>query len=188
MHLALDSLRSADIYLIDQVLKDRIQKGNSILDIGCGSGRNLKLLEDLGCEIHGIDPSAQAIDSCRRQLKSFKQDNFYLGSLLNHPFDKEAFDVVICNALFHFANDQETFHTWAEKAWLALKPNGLFFARLSTVIGLPNAKPLGFHYLASEKDLNDCESRWQAKRLDPLKTTLVESTRTMTTWVLNKPH
>ena len=187
MLIHLEAFKSADIYLIDQILKDRLHKGQRILDLGCGSGRNLIILETLGCEIYGVDQSAQAIDSCRRQLQSFKEEHFYVGDLLQHPFQTEHFDVVICNALFHFAKDQEDFFNWTQSAWNALKPAGLFFARLSTTIGLPNAKPFGFNYLASEQDLLTCEKKWKAQRIDPLKTTLVETTRTMTTWVLGKP-
>jgi len=184
--MTIDDLRNTDIYLIDQLLKGRIQPYQKVLDIGCGSGRNLIPLEKMNCDLYGIDLSPQALQTCQMQLSSFKNDQFYCGNLMDHPFQKNYFDLVICNALFHFTDDQTSFMQWANKAWEALKPGGLFFARLSTKIGLPNAQVPGFKYLATEQDLIDCEKQWQARRLDPLKTTLVESARTMTTWVLTK--
>jgi len=40
-----------------------------ILDIGCGSGRDLEAFQALGCRIGGIDPSAAMIGNCRARLK-----------------------------------------------------------------------------------------------------------------------
>ena len=34
-------LGNIDIYLLDQILKDRFKKSFKILDAGCGEGRNL---------------------------------------------------------------------------------------------------------------------------------------------------
>ena len=36
-------------------------------------------------------------------------------------------------------------------------------------------------------DIVSCEQRWRASRIDPLKTTLVEDKRVMSTWTLRKP-
>ena len=32
---------NTDIYLLDQIMKERYKRGESILDAGCGEGRNL---------------------------------------------------------------------------------------------------------------------------------------------------
>jgi SAM-dependent methyltransferase len=37
-----DAISGTDIYILDQILKNRYQTGDSILDAGCGNGRNLK--------------------------------------------------------------------------------------------------------------------------------------------------
>jgi tellurite methyltransferase len=103
------------------------------------------------------------------------------------PFAAGSSAVVVVNAVLHFAPDQDAFHRWADACWRQLAPGGLFLARLSTRIGLPDARPPGFRYLADEDDLLACEARWRARRIDPLKTTLVERLRTMTTWALGGP-
>jgi len=37
-----ENIEGIDIYILDQILKDRYQVGSKILDAGCGGGRNLK--------------------------------------------------------------------------------------------------------------------------------------------------
>ena len=181
-----EALRHADIYVLDQLLKGRFQPGQKVLDFGCGSGRNLIALEQCGLEVFGVDLSPNAIHQCSLNLETYKADRFFEGNLLDHPYPDLTFDVVIANALFHFAPDRESFLLWVRHTWAALKPGGLYFVRLSTRIGLPDARPPGFSYLATEDDLLGLEEEWGATRIEPLKTTLVESLRTMTTWVLRK--
>ena len=45
-----------DIYLFDQLLRRRILPGTRVLDVGCGSGRNLIYLLQSGYDVFGIDP------------------------------------------------------------------------------------------------------------------------------------
>ena len=186
MTLEFTDLQYSDIYLVDQIFKGRIHANDRVLDIGCGSGRNLIPLEKIGCQLFGIDQNPNAISQCSKILSNFDPHNFFTGDLTHSPFQEQSFDLVICNALFHFAKNKTQFTNWSDFAWNSLKPGGMFFARLSTTIGLPDAKPPGFTFLASEKDIQECETRWGAHRMEPLKTTLVESDRTMTTWVLKK--
>jgi hypothetical protein len=44
-----------------------------------------------------------------------------------------------------------------------------------------------FAYRPTLADLVACEQRWGARRIDPLKTTLVEELRVMSTWTLRRP-
>jgi len=49
-------LGNVDIYVIDQLLKGAIHANQSILDAGCGSGRNFSYLAKHNFNITGIDP------------------------------------------------------------------------------------------------------------------------------------
>ncbi|MCL2608079.1 MAG: methyltransferase domain-containing protein [Methanomassiliicoccaceae archaeon] len=42
------------------------EKGNRILDVGCGNGKTSYALIELGCIVTGIDISEAAVDSCKR--------------------------------------------------------------------------------------------------------------------------
>ena len=44
-----------DIYLFDQLLRGRLVPGTRILDVGCGSGRNLVYLLRAGYQVFGVD-------------------------------------------------------------------------------------------------------------------------------------
>ncbi len=181
----------ADIYLLDQILRGHIRAGMAVLDVGCGSGRNLIALAARGCMTTGIDRDPLVIDEARSRLAAVQPTPTPTPTLLacdveTMPFAPGSFAVVLVNAVLHFAPDSAAFHRWADACWRQVAPGGMLLARLSTRICLPDARPPGFSYLASEDDLLACEGRWRATRADPLKTTQVERMRTMTTWVLRR--
>ena len=55
-----------DIYLFDQLLRGRIRPEMTVLDAGCGSGRNLVYLLRSGYEVMGVDEAPAAIDAVRQ--------------------------------------------------------------------------------------------------------------------------
>src|SRR4029079_5964860 len=60
-----------------------------ILDVGCGTGANLKILATHG-QAEGVDISQQAVDFCReRGLESVK-----LGAAEDLPYENDSFDLV----------------------------------------------------------------------------------------------
>lgn len=191
-----------DIYLFDQILKDRFNTGMTILDAGCGGGRNLIYFLKNNYKVFGVDQNAAAIEQVRllaeRLSPSLSKDNFQITGVENLPFPNESFDVVISSAFLHFATDERHFNKMLEEMWRVLKSDGLFFARLASNIGIENlVEPIGEggRYLlpdGSERFLVDEEfliSRTNQLRgiwLEPIKTTNVQNLRSMTTWVLRK--
>jgi hypothetical protein len=82
-------------------------------------------------------------------------------------------------------------------SWRVLKPGGLFFSRLGSAIGMESQvkQIAGRRYWSpdgSERYLVDAgllaaqAERIGGELLDPLKTTVVQDLRSMTTWVLRK--
>jgi hypothetical protein len=82
--------------------------------------------------------------------------------------------------------------------WRVLKPGGLFFCRLASSIGIADrVRDLGQgrfqlpdgseRYLVDEAALMNATAALGGDLLDPLKTTVVQNQRAMTTWVLRKP-
>lgn len=204
-HIPLTSLRAQfgdiDIYLFDQMLKGRIQKGMQLLDAGCGAGRNIAYLMRAGVQVYGADISAEAI-KITRELASelaptLPDRNFVVADLDALPFVNVKFDVVLCSAVLHFARSEEHFKKIVRELWRVLKPGGMLFARFSTTIGLEGKLqqlegrfyrmshgPVWF--LADEEMIMELERELGMVRLEPLKTVLVEQERTMTTWVVRK--
>jgi hypothetical protein len=105
--------------------------------------------------------------------------------------------VVISNTVLHFARDDAHFESMLYGAWRVLKPGGLFFCRLGSTIGMENQvkriegrrywSPDGSErYLVDEALLVSLTQRLGATLADPLKTTVVQNQRSMTTWVMRK--
>jgi SAM-dependent methyltransferase len=106
-------------------------------------------------------------------------------------------DVVICSAVLHFARDDAQFTGMLNECWRVLKPDGLLFSRLASSIGLDGrGQPLGGRryrlpdrserYLVDEPLLLALTRDLGGALADPLKTTVVQGQRCMTTWVVRK--
>ncbi len=190
-----------DIYLFDQLQRGRIMPGMRILDAGCGTGRNLFYLLQAGYEVFGADTNAGAIAEVRaltaRLAPALPADNFRAEPLAVLSFPKAFADVVICSAVLHFAKDDADFNGMLRGCWSALKPGGVFFCRLASSIGLEGrVEPLGGRryrlpdrserYLVDEPLLMELTRELGGALLDPLKTTVVQGLRCMTTWVVRK--
>ncbi len=190
-----------DIYLFDQLLKGRISPGMRILDAGCGSGRNLVYLLREGYEVYAVDPDPQAVESVRALAKrlapALPESNFRVEAVEQMSFDDACADVVISNTVLHFARDDAHFESMLHGSWRVLKPGGLFFCRLGSSIGMESQvkqiqgrrywSPDGSErYLMDEALLGSTTKRLGAELADPLKTTIVQNQRSMTTWVLRK--
>jgi tellurite methyltransferase len=184
-----------DIYLFDQLLKGRIAPGMRILDAGCGSGRNLVYLLNEGYEVFGVDQDSRAANF-------LPAGNFRNENIEDMSFPDAFADVVISSAVLHFARDDHHFRAMLLGTWRVLKPGGMLFCRLASSIGIENQitkiagrrflLPDGSErYLVDEKLLCDLTSELGGQMLDPLKTTVVQNQRSMSTWVVQKviqPH
>lgn len=190
-----------DIYLFDQLLRGRIEPGLRIFDAGCGGGRNLVYFLREGYDVRGIDPNPEAIATVRALASQFipdqADDRFAVASLEAHGVPPASADVVIVSAVLHFARDDAHFDAMVEGAWRILAPGGLFFSRLASSIGIEGAvRPLGRgrfrlpdgsdRYLVDEPRLMALTRQLDADLVDPLKTTVVQGQRAMTTWVLRR--
>jgi tellurite methyltransferase len=190
-----------DIYLFDQILKNRFTPEMKILDAGCGSGRNLVYFLRENFQVFGVDSNADAIDYVRYLAKSLAPDisaeNFQISAIEKMPFADATFDWVLSNAVLHFADDEHQFNEMLQEMWRVLKPSGVLFARLASTIGIENKveKIAERRYLlpdGSERFLVDEEMLISATEnlggmfIEPIKTTNVQNLRCMTTWIIQK--
>ncbi len=191
-----------DIYLFDQLLRGRIAEGMRILDAGCGSGRNLVYLMRAGFDVSGVDESRDSIDAIRRLARELaprlSPDRFRVESVESMSFDDTSADIVISSAVLHFARDQAQFDAMLRDMWRVLAPRGMLFCRLASSIGQEGrVQSLGGRryrlqdgserFLVDEQFLMRMTEALGAELLDPLKTSVVQNLRSMTTWVVRKP-
>jgi len=196
-----------DIYVFDQLLRGNIAPGMRILDAGCGGGRNLVYLLREGYDVFGLDANSEAILSLRQMAKhlapALPATNFLAGPIEAMPFPDSFADVVICNSVLHFAATDAHFDAMVGELWRVLRPGGLLFCRLASTIGSgpdlvfePIAVPGSTRhfllpdgaewYLVDEAMLLGLTQSLGGEMVDPLKTTVVQAHRCMTTWVLRK--
>lgn len=196
-----EQLGDIDIYLFDQLLRSRITPGMRILDAGCGSGRNLVYLLREGYEVFGVDSDLHAIANVRRLAESLAPhlpaENFRLESIEGMSFPSSFADVVLSSAVLHFARSDDQFQAMVSATWRTLRPGGLLFCRLASSIGMEREiQPVSGRrcllpdgserYLVDEKLLMTLTRELGGQLLDPLKTTVVQHQRSMTTWVTRK--
>lgn len=196
-----DSFGNIDIYLFDQLLKGRFDDCKDIIDVGCGSGRNIVYFLKNGYNIYGIDRDANAIDTVKQLSKQLAPDNpienFRVAAVEDMPFAAASFDLAICSAVLHFANDAAHFDAMLRAIWNVLKPGGYFFARLASDIGIEElVQPIGngkyllpdgsVRFLVNEATLMQYTKELNGQLFEPIKTTNVSNLRCMTTWCIRK--
>jgi SAM-dependent methyltransferase len=188
-----------DIYVFDQVLRGNITPGMRVLDAGCGYGRNLVHLLREGCDVFAIDADRQGVAHVKalatQLAPTLPASNFHVGRIEKMDFPDAFADVVLCNSVLHFAKDDAHFLAMIDELWRVLRPGGMLFCRLGSRIGKDFERLRGniFRindgaewYLVDEGMLMNLTDRMNAVMVDPLKTTIVQDYRCMTTWVLRK--
>jgi SAM-dependent methyltransferase len=188
-----------DIYVFDQILRGNIAAGMKVLDAGCGYGRNLVHLLREGAEVYALDANAEGVEHVRRLAAELAPglpaENFQVGAIEAMPFADGMADVVICSSVLHFARDEQHFLAMVEELWRVLRPGGLLFTRLGSRIGMEfprvraNVYQIGDGsewFLVDEAALMNMTEQMNAVMVDPLKTTIVQEYRCMTTWVVRK--
>ncbi len=75
------------------------EAGNHVLEVGCGTGTNLKLYQQAGCHVYGIDLSPSMIEVSRNKLGG--QADLRLGSAAEMPFPNDFFDLSIAMLTLH---------------------------------------------------------------------------------------
>jgi tellurite methyltransferase len=190
-----------DIYLFDQILRGRIAPGLRIFDAGCGSGRNLVFFLREGYEVFGVDADPRAIEGIHRLVASLApslpKENFRAEAIEATSFPSGFADVVLSSAVLHFARDDDQFLAMLRGTWRSLKPGGLLFCRLASSIGMEQRmRPIAGRrfllpdgserYLVDEALLGKLTEELDGQLVDPLKTTVVQNQRCMTTWIVKR--
>lgn len=192
-----------DIYLFDQLLRGRIPAGRTVLDAGCGTGRNLVYFLRNGYRVLAADADPAAVTAVRGLAAELAPDTgaasdaFRVEPVEAMSFPDAVADVVISSAVLHFARDEAHFWAMLRGTWRVLRPGGLLFCRVASLEGQEAAaRPLGGgryalsdgteRFLTTEALLRDATVALGAELLDPLRTTVVHGQRSMTTWVLRR--
>ncbi|MFN0136885.1 MAG: class I SAM-dependent methyltransferase [Phycisphaerae bacterium] len=101
-------------YLVFQVAKykflglDEVIRDGRILDVGCGTGRNIMIAKHVGArEYVGLDYSAASIEIAKRVAAEdgMASASFVEGDLFKMPFPDNSFDAACCWGVLHHTGD-----------------------------------------------------------------------------------
>jgi len=110
------------------------QKGEAILDIGCGEGELAALLAESGAKVTGADYVQEAVDAARHHAP---RAAFVKGDMRALPFSNESFDKTVALGVVGYIGEQELAAAFKEVRRI-LRPGGMFVFRTSpplSVIG-----------------------------------------------------
>jgi len=98
-----------------------VQRGERVLDLGCGDGQLTAKIAAAGAQVVGLDASAEMLAGARARGLDVQ-----LGNAEALPFDRE-FDAVFSNAALHWVRDQDAMLAGVHRA---LKPGGRFVVEM----------------------------------------------------------
>ncbi len=97
---------------------------NSILEIGCGTGKNTALLAQIGQHVEAVDFSAGMIEKAREKL-SLANVTFAVADITQRwPGEDQSFDLVVCNLVLEHISDLSFIFV---QAFRVLRDGGRFF-------------------------------------------------------------
>jgi trans-aconitate methyltransferase len=97
--------------------------GESILDLGCGTGHLTAQIAESGAQVTGVDRSAEMVAAARLAYPNLK---FEIADAKNLAY-RDEFDAVFSNATLHWIHEPELV---LRGVWKALRPGGRFVAEL----------------------------------------------------------
>jgi demethylmenaquinone methyltransferase/2-methoxy-6-polyprenyl-1,4-benzoquinol methylase len=75
------------------------REGMKVLEVGCGTGTNLSLYENAGCDVFGIDLSPAMLEVARRKLG--ERADLRLADAAELPYADDSFDLVTAFLTLH---------------------------------------------------------------------------------------
>ena len=112
--------------LDQKVTRDTLanQKFETILEIGCGTGKNTAFLVQIGRNVHALDFSQGMIEKAREKVQA-ENVRFSIADLTKQwPCEDGTYDLITCNLVLEHIQDLT--HIFSEAA-RTLRPRGKFF-------------------------------------------------------------
>lgn len=132
--------RLTNIFNSDEFVIKYVENGK-LLDIGCGNGRFLHGMKQLGWGTKGVEFNASAVSVCKKSNL-----DVHHGDLFSAKFDKDSFDVVNLSHVIEHVPDPKALFKEISRI---LKSDGLF------VVKTPNSKALGRAFFDTNWYAND---------------------------------
>lgn len=107
--------------------------GKTILDIGFGDGRDMKLFLDLGMKVHGVEIDEEVVEHTRSKFKNqIPASDLILGTNAKTGFAGKHFDFITAfSTLFYLQNAETTIENVLTHVRDLLHPDGMLFCTLA---------------------------------------------------------
>jgi len=121
-------------FIVEALPTFKSYKIKSILDLGCGVGRNGIYLAKENFEVIGVDISLTALKIANKRSKKEKLRNiaFVQATMTNLPLSDSSLDAVISVSVIHHAVKKDIIKA-IDEVYQVLKKNGFFLANLTSV-------------------------------------------------------
>ena len=108
-------------------LKSIIKNKKTILDVGCGTGIHMSLLENDIYIVDGLDISLSMLDIAKKRTIG----NLYNANLLNYKIDKKYDAIISMFAVFNYLNNYDEFEKGILNSKKHLNKNGILIIDLN---------------------------------------------------------
>ncbi len=98
--------------------------GRTVLDAGCGEGKNAIYLAQNGATVRAIDISELAIRNARELWPATGNVKWEVGDVRTIEFGRDMYDVVVAYGLFHCLRTNDEIRTLTEHLQNATRPGG----------------------------------------------------------------
>jgi SAM-dependent methyltransferase len=102
--------------------------GTTVLELGCGSGRDSAILSRAGLALTGIDRSAEALAEARARVPN---GTFYEGDIRDGFPDNARFGAIVASLVLHYFTWDET-QQLAERLFRCLRRGGVLLVRVNS--------------------------------------------------------
>jgi len=113
---------------IKEFIKSYLSKYDSVVDLGCGNGKNIKyLLENGFVDVGGCDIDNILVNDCAQNNISIIKAN-----ILSLPYKKDNFDCVLCNGVIHHIETDENRKKAIKEIFRICRPGGKIFISVNS--------------------------------------------------------
>ena len=143
--------------------------GKRVLDLGCGDGRNMPLLHNLGMQVFGTEISQEICDLTRARLQKLGIDaDLKVGFNHKIPYDDGFLDTVLACHACYYIDPGTRFNDNLREIARVLKPGGsfVFSVPIGTSYVLRGAKDLGDGHMEVVNDPYGLRNGYVLKKFD----------------------
>ena len=127
------------------VKPDYERKNIRILEVGCGTGANLRLLVEEGFDTYGIELSHEAVGQIPNLLGIQNGYNVVCGNMMELPWGNDYFCGIVDVFSSYCLNETE-FSVFVDEIYRTLEKGGLYFSYMPS-----KASEAFYHFAPAEK-------------------------------------